>query len=485
LVAELVTGAPIVKPNFKMIEEQYIALFEQYRGEVDKYSAEGMNRLRDAALEAFKRTGFPTTKQEEYRHSNIVHTFDADLGLNLRNIPVNVSPYDAFKCNVPNLDTHLCFLVNDRYYGKVEQGELHKHEQFSKIKPDYYGKLKQEEPLPEGAFVGSLRLFSEKYPEQFEAHYGKIADYTGNGTVAYNTLFAQDGFVVYVPKNVTLEKPLQLINILRGGVDLNVNRRNLIIAEENARVKLLVCDHAVDDVHFVVTQVTEIAAEASAQVDLYELEENSTKVTRLNNLFCEQKERSVVHVTGITLHNGFTRNNYRFKLLGEHADVHAGGLAICDKKQHVDNFVFVDHAVPRGTSNQLFKTVLQEEATGVFRGRILVEKDAQQTLAYQVNRNLVMSDKARMFAQPQLEIYADDVKCSHGLTTGHLDEEARFYMQARGISAEEAQLMLMVAFTRDVVDMVRIPALQERLVHLIDKRFRGEFTRCGNCEICM
>lgn len=446
-----------------MAEKQYIELFEQYREEVDKHSAEGMNRLRDGALEAFKRTGFPTTKQEEYRHSNIAHAFDADLGLNLRNIPVKVSPYDAFKCNVPNLNTHLCFLVNDRYYGKVEQGVS----------------------LPEGVFVGSLRVFSEKFPEQFQAYYGKIADYTGNGTVAYNTLFAQDGLVVYIPKNVTVEKPLQLINILRGGVDLNVNRRNLIIAEENARVKLLVCDHAVDDVHFVVTQVTEIAAAASAQVDLYELEENSTKVTRLNNLFCEQQERSVVHVTGITLHNGFTRNNYRFKLMGEHADVHAGGLAICDKKQHVDNFVFVDHAVPRCTSNELFKTVLQEEATGVFRGRILVEKDAQQTLAYQVNRNLVMSDKARMFAQPQLEIYADDVKCSHGLTTGHLDEEARFYMQARGISAEEAQLMLMVAFTRDVVDMVRIPALQERLVHLIDKRFRGEFTRCGNCEICM
>lgn len=446
-----------------MIEKQYITLFEQYREEVDKHSAEGMNRLRDAALEAFKRTGFPTTQLEEYRHSNIANAFDADLGLNLRNIPVKVSPYDAFKCNVPNLNTHLCFLVNDRYYGKVEQGV----------------------PLPEGVFVGSLRFFADKFPELFEAHYGKIADYTSNGTAAYNTLFAQDGFVVYIPKNVTIEKPLQLINILRGGVDLNVNRRNLIIAEENARVKLLVCDHAVDDVHFVVTQVTEIAAAASAQVALYELEENSTKVTRLNNLFCEQKERSVVHVTGITLHNGFTRNNYRFKLMGEHADVHAGGLAICDKKQHVDNFVFVDHAVPRCTSNELFKTVLQEEATGVFCGRILVEKDEQQTLAYQVNRNLVMSDKARMFAQPQLEIYADDVKCSHGLTTGHLDDEAQFYMQARGISAEEARLMLMVAFTRDVVDMIRIPALRERLVHLIDKRFRGEFTRCGNCEICM
>ncbi len=445
-----------------MIEKQYIELFEQYREVLDEHSAEGMNSHRYSAFETFKQIGFPTSKQEEYIHSNIVNAFDDDLGLNLRNIPVKVSPYDAFKCNVPNLDTHLCFLINDRYHDNI----------------------KENEPLPVGVFVGSLQAFSEKYPKQFETYYGNIADYTSNGVVAYNTMFAQDGFVVYVPKNVALEKPLQLINILRGRVNLNVNRRNLIIAEENAQVKLLVCDHAVDDVNFVVTQVTEIMADASARVDVYELEENSTKVTRLNNLFCEQREDSTVYVTGITLHNGYTRNNYRFRLLGKNADVHAGGLAICDKKQHVDNFVYVDHVVPQCTSNELFKTVLQEESTGVFCGRILVEKDAQKTLAYQTNRNLVTSDKARMFSKPQLEIYADDVKCSHGLTTGHLDEEAKFYMQARGVDAEEAQLMLMVAFTRDVVDMVRIPALQERLIMLIDKRFRGELMRCGNCEVC-
>jgi Fe-S cluster assembly protein SufD len=217
---------------------------------------------------------------------------------------------------------------------------------------------------------------------------------------------------------------------------------------------------------------------------VYELEENSVKVTRLNNLFSEQKECSTVVAAGITLHNGYTRNNYRFRLLGKHADVHAGGLAICDKEQHIDNFAFLDHSVPECTSNELFKTVLQDESTGVFCGKILVEKDAQKTLAYQTNRNLVTTDRARMFSKPQLEIYADDVKCSHGLTTGHLDEEAQFYMQARGISREEAELMLMVAFTRDVVDMVRIPTLHERLMTLIDKRFRGELMRCGNCEVC-
>ena len=445
-----------------MIEQQYIDLFKQYRSELDANSAEGLNRHRDAAFDIFTQIGFPSSKQEEYKHSNIMRCFDKDLGLNLRNIPIPVNPYDAFKCDVPNLSTYTCFLINDRYYDKAEQTE----------------------DLPAGVFVGGLQQFSKEYPVQFEAHYGRIADMTDNGVVAYNTMFAQDGFVVYVPKNVEVEKPLQLINILRGGVDLNVNRRILIIAEENAHVKLLVCDHAVDDVHFVVTQVTEISAAASAQVDFYELEENSEKVTRLSNLFSEQKENSNVVTSGITLHNGYTRNNYRFRLLGEYAEAHAGGLAICDKTQHIDNFAFLDHAVPNCMSNELFKNVLKDKATGIFCGKILVEKDAQKTQAYQTNRNLVSSNTAQMFSKPQLEIYADDVKCSHGLTTGQLDEDALFYMRARGIDKEEARLLLMVAFTRDVVDMIRIPTLQDRLITLIDKRFRGELMRCGNCNVC-
>ncbi len=445
-----------------MIEQQYKDLFQQFRSELDANSVEGLNRHRDSAFDRFQQIGFPTSREEDYKHSNVARVFDTDLGLNLRNIPMPVNPYDTFKCDVPNLSTHLYFLINDRYYDKTLAND----------------------PLPDGVFVGSLQRFSEDYPDIFNANYGQIADYSDNGVVAYNTMFAQDGFVVYVPKNVTVEKPLQLINILRGGVDLNVNRRLLIIAEENAQVKLLVCDHAVDDVHFVVTQVTEVSAAAHAQVDVYELEENSSKVTRLNNLFSEQMEHSHVATSAITLHNGYTRNNYRFRILGEHAHVDAGGLAICDGSQHIDNFAFLDHAVPNCTSNELFKTVLDDRATGVFCGKILVEKDAQKTQAYQNNRNLLASTTAQMFSKPQLEIYADDVKCSHGLTTGQLDEEALFYMRARGIDKDEAKLLLMVAFTRDVVDLVRIDTLQDRLAMLIEKRFRGELMRCGNCNVC-
>ena len=445
-----------------MIEQQYIDLFQQFRSEIDLNSAGGMNRHRDSAFEKLKQIGFPTSKLEDYKHSNIARQFDADYGLNIKNIDIPVNPYETFKCDVPNLNTFTYFLINDRFYNKVEQ----------------------KESLPENVFVGSMRQFAEEHPDIFDKHYAKIADNEENGIVAYNTMFAQDGFVVYVPKNVEIEKPLQLINILRSDVDLNVNRRVLIIAEENAHLKLLVCDHTVDDVSFVVTHVTEIFADKYAQVDVYELEENSTKVTRLNNLYSEQLDDSKVVTSSITLHNGYTRNNIRFRLLGEHAEAHAGGLAICDKEQHIDNYAFLDHSKPNCLSDELFKTVLDDKATGVFCGKILVEKDAQKTLAYQTNRNLINSVNARMFAKPQLEIYADDVKCSHGLTTGHLDEEALFYLRSRGMDKEEARLLLLVAFTSDVVELIRIPTLQDRLMTLIDKRFRGELMRCGNCDVC-
>ena len=445
-----------------MIEQQYIDLFQQYRSEINSSSVDVMNEQRDAAFEAFKEIGFPTSKIEEYKHSDVSRAFDAELGMNIRNIPIPVNPYDTFKCDVPNLATNLHFLVNDRYYDNNNQVE----------------------GLPKGVFAGGMKEFAQLYPEVFKEYYGQSADYSDNGVAAYNTMFAPDGFVLYVPKGVVVDKPIQLINILRGGVDLSVNRRILVIAEEDAQVKLLVCDHAVDDVYFVVTQVTEIFADNSSVVDFYELEENSTKVTRLSSLFTAQQSQSNVIASNITLHNGYTRNNYRFRLLGEKAHATIGGLAIADKSQHVDNYAFLDHATPDCTSNELFKYVLQERSTGVFCGKILVEKDAQKTLAYQTNRNLVTSPDAKMFAKPQLEIYADDVKCSHGLTTGHLDDDAMFYLQTRGISQEEAKMLLMVAFTKDVLELINIESLKERLEYLVDKRFRGELMRCGNCNVC-
>lgn len=446
-----------------MVETQYIDLFTQYRSEIDKHSAKGINEQRDKAFEAFKTLGFPTPVLEDFKHSDVAARFIPDYGLNIKRVPIQVNPYEAYKCNVPELSANLYFNLNDLFYSE----HLPKTE------------------YPKGVFVGSLKAFAEQEPEIFEKYYSKAVSLDKNGVVAFNAMFVQDGFVVYVPDNTVLEHPIQLINILTSNADFLVNRRILIIVGKNSQAKVLVCDHTVDNSQYLITQVTEIFAEENAHVDFYELEESSGSTTRLASTYVHQAASSNVLTNNLTLSCGFTRNNYHVKLDGENAEATVAGMVIAGHEQHVDNFAFLDHAKPHCQSTQLFKYVLQDEAEGVFCGRILVEKDAQKTMAYQTNNNLCSSPLTKMYSKPQLEIYADDVKCSHGLTTGQLDEEALFYLRSRGIPKDSAELMLMQAFTDDVLSLVRLDVLKERLQELVEKRFQGDSeARCGNCSIC-
>ncbi len=448
-----------------MAEQQYIDIFTQYKDVINSKSAEGINALREKAFEVFKKNGLPTSKLEDYKYIAVDKLFASDYGLNINRLPLKGNPYFAFRCEVENLSKNLFYMLNDMC------NEAHIPD------GDY----------PDGVFVGSLKTFAEINPNVFAQYYGKIANVESNpqDIVAFNTMFAQDGFVVYVPDNIIVETPIQLINILKSDLDYLVNRRILVIAGENSQVKLLACDHTVDNSRFLVTQVTEIYAGKNAVVDFYELEEDSTKVSRVSSLYAEQEEASNVLVNNITLQCGITRNNYRVKLNGERAESYICGMVIADKEQYVDNFISMDHSVPNCHSTQLFKYILQDKAKGAFCGRIVVEKDAQKTLAYQSNNNLCISPDARMYSKPQLEIYADDVKCSHGLTTGQLDEDAMFYLRARGISKQDARLMLMQAFMADVLSHVRIDSLRHRLSELVEKRLRGDSSaRCGNCAVC-
>lgn len=450
------------KQNSTMIETQYIDLFVEHRKTIDSKSVEILNSRRDEAFEVFKKIGLPNRKCEDFQYSDVANQFATDYGININRIPAKINPYEAYKCNVQGITSSLYFLLNDTFYKD---------------------NLPQER-LSKGVFIGSLVDFAEQYADVCKKHYGKIAKLDKNGVVAFNTMFAQDGFVVYVPDNVVLEDPVQLTNILRSANDLLVNRRLLIILGKNAQAKLLSCDHTVSHSKFLATQVTEIYADENAHLEFYELEENSSQATRLASTFVHQEKNATTLINNITLNCGFTRNNYNVVLNGENSEATVTGVVVADKNQHVDNFAFLDHAKAHCQSTQLFKYVLQDQSTGVFCGRILVEKDAQKTMAYQTNNNLCASPDARMYSKPQLEIYADDVKCSHGLTTGQLDQEALFYLRSRGISKEDATLMLMQAFAADVLKLIHIDALRERLEDLLEKRFKGEEARCGNCEIC-
>lgn len=444
------------------IEQQYIDLFTQTENMICQHSADVLNAPRANAIADFQRQGLPTRKVEKYKYTDISKFFAPDYGLNLNRLSIPVNPYEVFRCDVPNMSTSLYFVVNDSFYNKSLP----------------------KSSLPEGVIFGSLKEVAKEHPELIKKYYGKLADTSKDPITALNTAFAQDGVFFYIPKNVVVERPIQIINILRADVDFMVNRRVLIVVEDGAQARLLMCDHAMDTVNFLATQVIEVFVGENAVFDLYELEETHTSSVRISNLYVKQEASSSVLHNAMTLHNGTTRNTTQVTLAGENAEVSLCGMAIEDKKQHVDNHTFIDHAVPNCNSHELYKYVLDQESVGAFAGTVLVRPGAQHTNSQQTNRNLCATRQARMYTQPQLEIYADDVKCSHGATIGQLDDNALFYMRARGISEKEARLLLMFAFVNEVIDTIRLEPLKDRLHQLVEKRFRGELAKCQGCAIC-
>ena len=454
-------------------EQQYIELYEQARQMIFNHAPEEMNAVRDETFEDFKRQGFPSRKVERYKYTDIDKLFAPDYGVNLNRLEIPVDPYQAFRCDVPNLSTSLYFVVNDTFYNKA---------------------LPQAS-LPAGVIIGSLRdHFSHRSPltAHLSKYYAKLAKTSDDAITALNTMLAQDGMLVYVPKNVKVDRAIQVINILKATPqnaqrvvpDLMVNRRVLIILEEGAELKMLFCDHAADDRNFLATQVIEAYVGANASLDLYCLEETHYKNVRLSNVYIDQQRDSRVNHNVITLHNGTTRNKLDLTFSGEGAECGCYGCVIADKQQHVDNNTLITHKVPHCTSNELYKYVLDDKSTGAFAGRVLVEHGAQKTTSQMTNQNLTATKEARMYTQPMLEIYADDVKCAHGSTVGQLNNAALFYMRQRGISLKEAKLLLQNAFINEVIDKMQLEPLRDRLHYLVEKRFRGELNKCDGCKLC-
>ena len=442
-------------------EKQYIELYEQCRGMICDHSSEAMNAVRDEAFERFCKQGFPSKKVERYKYTDMQKLFEPDYGLNLNRLNIPVDPYKAFRCDVPNLSTSLYFVVNDMFF----------HDD------------KQKGHLPEGVVVGSLKDFATS------DYYNRLAGKANDAATDLNTMLAQDGLYVYVPKNVKVERAIQVINILKSPFNsqeasLMVNRRVLIILEAGAELKMLFCDHAADDRNFLGTQVIEAFVGENASLDLYCLEETHHKNVRVSNVYIDQQRDSRVNHNVITLHNGITRNRLDLTLSGEGAECQCYGCVIADKQQHVDNNTLIIHKAPHCTSNELYKYVLDDKATGAFAGRVLVEHGAQKTTSQMTNQNLTATREARMYTQPMLEIYADDVKCAHGSTVGQLNDAALFYMRQRGISLSEAKLLLQNAFINEVIDHMQLEPLRDRLHYLVEKRFRGELNKCDGCKLC-
>ena len=421
-----------------------------------------VNQTRQPALQAFQRMGIPGFRTENYKYTDLTRLFDNEnFRRSFKPDDFEVNLNEVFSCDVPEFDTHLILVVNGWY---DEAGN-------------------RNTSFPEGVIVKSLRKAMVENTELIEKYYGKLAQSKEDPLTAMNTLFAQDVVFIYIPDNTHLAKPLQLINILRSEDDLYVTQRNLVIAGKNSQARIMFCDHTLMPQQYINNNLTEIEIGEDAVIDLYSIQNQHNKTASLSGLYIRQAGGSQLVTNAITLHGGIIRNNLRVLLDGEHASAKICGLALSDKNQHVDNYTNIEHIRPNCQSDQLYKNILDDSSTGGFTGRIHVLPHAVKTAAYQRNNNVLLTNAAKMNTKPQLVIDNDDVKCSHGATVGRINDEALFYLQARGINEKEARLMLMFAFAHEVLAEIKIEKLRDVIDKLVNKRLRGEVSKCHSCAM--
>ena len=443
--------------------KQYLDLYRNHRDLICGGSAAPLNALRERALEVLERKGLPKKGSEDFENIDFAKIISPDFGLNLDRLNIDVNPAVTFRCDVPVLSSEPFLNVNDTF-AVAETGRCL--------------------DLPDGVEVGSLRKWALENPEEVSRYYGRLADIE-NPLVALDTLFAQDGMYLRVNRGVRIKQPLQLVNILSNGMPLMAVRRLLVIVGEDAEVQLIACDHTqIDDIQFLSLQTIEMFAGRNSRLGYYDLEESTAKTSRLSTLWLRQEEGSDVTINSMTLYNGTTRNEFYCRFAGEHASLRLSGMGIEDEDRTLSTYSRISHDSPRCHSNELFKYTVDDRSTAAFSGKIYVAEGSVQTEAYQANRNLVSGNEARIYTKPVLEIYNDDVKCSHGAAIGQLDEMQLFYMRTRGLSEETARLILRQAFMADVIDAIAVPALRDRLHLLVERRYSGASSACASCRNC-
>lgn len=442
------------------LTDYFTSLYTSNLDELQHDSSEVVNQFRMKAFEEFNRLGIPKKKNETYKYTNVEPLLSNGYRPLLRPQELDLKAEDVFKCDIPELDTHVLILANGFYYDH----------------------LNRNVNIP-GIVYGSFKQMANKHPDLIQKHYDQYAGKMNDGLVSLNTMLVQDGIFIHFPKNTVLEKPIQIVNLLISQQELMVQHRNLFVFDENSEGRIIICDHTLSPQKYLSNAVTEVYAGNNARIDLTRIQNEHNDAAKISSMFFQQEKNSHVDCNTVTLHGGLIRNNVYAKLDGEGAENNTNGLFLTDGQQHSDSYTVIEHAKPNCFSNQLFKGVLDDKSTGAFNGKIYVAKDAQKTQAYQRNNNILLTDTAKMHSKPQLEIYADDVKCSHGATMGQLDQDAMFYLRTRGINKDEARLLLMYAFAHEIIGNLKTPALRDRIDDLVNKRLRGELAGCHNCNM--
>ncbi len=447
--------------NHEKLKSRFTALYASRRDALAAMNGPELLQLRDKAIAYFDEHGFPDEKTENWRNTNLDAYLEGSYTIAQDPPEEVIDVENIFKCDIHDLDTFMATVVNGWFVKN-------------------HGPL---QTLPSGTIIGGLRDAMKQYPELVQKHLASYAQCTKNSFGALNTALFQDGVFIYVPDNTEVTKPLQMVNILNSNENSFVQTRNLIIVGKNSKLTLVHCDDSLNQEPSFTNTVSEVFIDENAEVDHYKLQNLNNQSALVSQNCFHLSANSRLSTNAISLNGGLIRNESRVALSGPGASADVLGLYLMDKNQHIDNQVFVDHQAPDCYSNEQFKGILDDYASAVFNGHIHVARDAQRTNAQQNSRNILLTDKARINAKPFLEIYADDVKCSHGATVGQLDKEALFYLRSRGIGFDNAQMLLMYAFAAEISNKIKITALHDQIDDMIKKRLRGELSICDQCVL--
>lgn len=437
---------------------KYTELYNNQKNKFKKQFPDYINKIKEDAFNIYQNIGIPDKSNENYKYINLNETFSNDYKTDFEGENQNINVNEVFSCDVINLDADVFYLSKGKYQNTKKIVEF-----------------------DNGVIVGSIKESIIKYPEIFKKHFFKYVNYQNDGIIALNTALFNDGLFIYVPENTHTQKPIQLINLLISNDDEFSNIRNLFVIEKNAQAEIIFCNDSLTSNKFLTNSLTEIYVGENANLNYYKVQNDHNESANVSTTFINQNQNSNVLTVVTSLIGKIIRNNIFVDIAGKGANNETYGLALTDKEQHIDNFSFIEHRAPNCDSRQLFKHILDDSSTGAFSGKVLVDKDSQKTNALQSNNNILLTNNAKMNTKPQLVIYADDVKCSHGATVGQLDENAMFYMQARGIPKNEAKMLLMYAFAYDVLQNIKNEVLKQRLEDLVQRRLNGELGLCRNC----
>jgi Fe-S cluster assembly protein SufD len=423
------------------LKEKLVSSFMAFENQVDVDSY--VHGIRTEAIKTFETTGFPSKKDEDWKYTSLNKILKQDYSVFPKQ-ENNIEYRDVKKYLIHDIDTYKIVFIDGQYSSHLSQTT---HDNMD-------------------VCLMSAALSKPKYRLIIENYFNKAA--TSDSLSSLNTAFSSEGAFIHIPKNKLVEKPIQIVHFSTGNESaLMLQPRNLIVVGENSHVQIIERHQSLTENPVLTNSVTEIFANKRAIIDYYKIQNDNENASLIDSTFIKQNQESHASVHTFTFGGNLTRNNLNFYQHGERIDSTLKGVTIIGNKQHVDHNTLVHHIEPNCESHQDYKGIFGDNSTGVFNGKVVVEKEAQKTNAFQANNNILVSDKSSINTKPQLEIFADDVKCSHGCTIGQLDEDALFYMKTRGVPEKEAKALLMYAFANNVLESVKIPEIKTRITKLI------------------